>query len=221
MGVCDMKLLTIIDSGSGNLHSVQQSVCRAANEQKEEWLIKRSSNPKEVSKADYIIMPGVGNFAECKKNLSEITDMEQVLEIQVQQRAVPFLGICVGMQLMATMGFEGKQVSGLNWIEGKVLPLNPEPKKVYKIPHMGWNKIMVHNTNHSLSAKFVNDLFYYFVHSYHFVPENADDCLAYSDYGQKVTAIIAKDNKIGTQFHPEKSQKAGLHLLSSFLNWHI
>ena len=216
-----MKTLVIIDYGSGNLHSVKQSVFRVANEQSVEWAIKTSSDPKEVSKADYIILPGVGNFADCKKNLSEIKDMERVLEKQVQQDAVPFLGICVGMQLMATTGFEGKYVSGLNWINGKVLPLDPEPKGAYKIPHMGWNKIKVQNSNHSLSLKFANDLFYYFVHSYHFVPENVEECLAFTDYGQKVTAIIAKDNKIGTQFHPEKSHKAGYQFLSSFMNWHI
>ena len=216
-----MRLLTIIDYGSGNLKSVQQSVCRVANEQAEEWVIKTSSNPKEVSEADYIILPGVGNFADCKKNLTEIKEMEQVLEMRVQQSAVPFLGICVGMQLMATKGFEGKLVSGLNWIEGTVLPLKPKPKANYKIPHMGWNKIKLRNTNHFLSTKPINDLFYYFVHSYHFVPANSGDCIAYAEYGQKVTAIIAKDNKIGTQFHPEKSQKAGLYLLSCFLNWHI
>ncbi len=216
-----MRKLVIIDYGSGNLQSVKQSVIRVANEQTVEWVIETSSHPKEVSKADYIILPGVGNFADCKNNLSEIKDMEQVLEMQVQQKAVPFFGICVGMQLMATSGSEGKHVTGLNWINGKVLPLKPEPKERYKIPHMGWNKIEINNTKHSFSPQFTNDFFYYFVHSYHFVPENVEDCLAFTNYGQKITAIIGKDNKIGTQFHPEKSQKAGLQLLSSFLNWHI
>ena len=216
-----MRSLIIVDYGSGNLHSVQQSVRKVADEQSKEWVVKVSSNPKEVSKADYIILPGVGNFADCKKNLLEIKDMVQVLEMRVQQCAAPFLGICVGMQLMATNGLEGKYVSGLNWINGEVLPLNPRPRAAYKIPHMGWNKIKINNTNHSFSSQFSNELFYYFVHSYHFVPENVADCLAFADYGQKVTAIIAKDNKIGTQFHPEKSQKAGLKLLSSFLNWNI
>ena len=216
-----MKSLVIVDYGSGNLHSVQQSVGRVANELKEEWAIKTSSNPKEVLKSDYIILPGVGNFADCKQSLAEIQDMEQVLETRVQEQAVPFLGICVGMQLMATKGFEGNLVSGLNWINGSVLPLNPKPKVDYKIPHMGWNKVSICNSNHSLSSKLANDLFYYFVHSYHFVPDNLNDCLAFTDYGEHVTAIIARDNKIGTQFHPEKSQKAGLNLISAFLNWHI
>ena len=163
-----MKSLVIVDYGSGNLHSVQQSVSRVANELKEEWSIKTSSKPKEVLKSDYIILPGVGNFADCRQSLAEIQDMEQVLQTRVQEQAAPFLGICVGMQLMATKGFEGNLVLGLDWINGSVLPLSPKPKVEYKIPHMGWNKVSICNSNHSLSSKLANDLFYYFVHSYHF-----------------------------------------------------
>ena len=216
-----MKSLVIIDYGSGNLHSVQQSARRVADEHSKEWQVKTSSEAKEVADADHIILPGVGNFADCKHNLSKIQDMEQALEKRVQRDAIAFLGICVGMQLMATKGFEGNAVSGLDWISGNVEPLKPEPVANFKIPHMGWNKIMLQNHHHPFSSQVADKLFYYFVHSYHFVPDNPEDCLAVTDYGEKVTAIIAKENKIGTQFHPEKSQKAGLSLLSAFLNWHI
>ena len=216
-----MKSLVIIDYGSGNLHSVQQSARRVADEHSKEWQVKTSSDAKDVADADHIILPGVGNFADCKHNLSKIQDMEQALEKRVQTDAIAFLGICVGMQLMATKGFEGNAVSGLDWISGNVVPLKPEPVANFKIPHMGWNKIMLQNHHHPFSSQIANTLFYYFVHSYHFVPDNPEDCLAATDYGERVAAIIAKENKIGTQFHPEKSQKAGLNLLSAFLNWHI
>ncbi len=216
-----MKSLVIIDYGSGNLHSVQQSVIRVALEHSREWRVKTSCEAKDVVEADHIILPGVGNFADCKRNLSKIQDMEQVLEKRVQNDAIAFLGICVGMQLMASTGFEGNAVSGLNWISGNVKPLKPEPEGNFKIPHTGWNKIMLQNHHHPFSSQVADNLFYYFVHSYHFVPDNPNDSLAITDYGQKVTAMIARENKIGTQFHPEKSQKAGLHLLSAFLNWRI
>ena len=220
-GVCDMKSLVIIDYGSGNLHSVQQSATRVADEHSLEWRVKTSCDPKDVADADHIILPGVGHFADCKYNLSKIQDMEHVLEQRVQNDAIAFLGICVGMQLMASTGFEGNAVPGLNWISGNVKPLKPEPEANLKIPHTGWNKIMLQNYQHSFSSKVADKLFYYFVHSYHFIPDNTEHCLAVTDYGEKVTAIIGKENKIGTQFHPEKSQKAGLNLLSAFLNWQI
>ena len=216
-----MRSLVIIDYGSGNLHSVQQSVSRVANEQSQEWQVTTTSDPKDILNADKIILPGVGHFADCKHNLGKIQDMEKALERRVQNFAIPFLGICVGMQLMATNGFEGTSAQGLNWIKGNVIALKPEPKNKYKIPHMGWNKINLRKSAHSFSSYLVDDVFYYFVHSYHFVPDNPDDCIAVTDYGQNVTAIVANENKIGTQFHPEKSQKAGLTLLSSFLNWRI
>lgn len=216
-----MKSLVIIDYGSGNLHSVRQSARRVADEHPKEWRVKTSCEAKDVAGADHIILPGVGHFADCKNNLSKIQDMEHVLEKRVQRDAVAFLGICVGMQLMATKGFEGNTVSGLNWISGKVKPLKPLPEANFKIPHMGWNKITLRNFQHPFSRQIADKLFYYFVHSYHFIPDNTEHCLAVTDYGEKVTAIIGKENKIGTQFHPEKSQKAGLNLLSAFLNWQI
>ncbi len=216
-----MKSLVIIDYGSGNLHSVQQSARKVLNEHSQEWQIIASSNPAEVVKADHIILPGVGHFEDCKNNLSKIQDMEKALEKRVQNDAVAFLGICVGMQLMASQGFEGNVVSGFNWIRGDVKSLKPEPEAYFKIPHMGWNQIILQHNDHPFSSSVSDKMFYYFIHSYHFVPDDPHDCLAVTDYGQKVTAIIAKENKIGTQFHPEKSQKAGLKLLSAFLNWNV
>ena len=216
-----MKSLVIIDYGSGNLHSVQQSAKKVLNEHSKEWQVISSSRPADVAKADHIILPGVGHFQDCKNNLSKIQDMEEVLEKRVQNDAIAFLGICVGMQLMASKGFEGNPITGLNWISGRVESLKPEPEGNLKIPHMGWNKVILQHNDHPFSSKIPDKLFYYFTHSYHFVPDNLNDCLAIANYGQKVTAIIAKENKVGTQFHPEKSQKAGLNLLSAFLNWCI
>ena len=206
--------IAVVDYGMGNLHSVAKAlehVCKNAK-------VSITADATVVESADRVVFPGVGAIGDCMSEIQRLKINEVINNAIITK---PVLGICVGMQLMATNGFEGTSAQGLNWIKGNVIALKPEPKNKYKIPHMGWNKINLRKSAHSFSSYLVDDVFYYFVHSYHFVPDNPDDCIAVTDYGQNVTAIVANENKIGTQFHPEKSQKAGLTLLSSFLNWRI
>ena len=217
-----MRQLAIIDYGSGNLHSVQQSVCRVADAQSDEWQVITTSNASDLSNSDAIILPGVGHFKHCRENLEQLQDMEQALINRVEHMAVPFLGICVGMQLMATTGHEGKPMAGLDWIAGEVHPLKPtkdNKERALKIPHMGWNQVSFTQSSHPITANLTDNQYFYFVHSFHFIPTHNINCIAITEYGQSVTAMIAKDNKIGTQFHPEKSQKAGLNLLAGFMQW--
>jgi glutamine amidotransferase len=212
--------VAIIDYGSGNLHSAAKAFERAAREQGSELAIKVTARPEDVADADRVVLPGVGAFAGCKRGLEDVPGMIEALEEAVQQDGKPFLGICVGLQLMAERGLEHGVTPGLGWIKGEVRAIAPDDPDL-KIPHMGWNTLRV-NREHALLDGIPTGeegLHAYFVHSYHLVAKEADDLVASTDYGGPITAFVARDNMAGTQFHPEKSQKLGLALIANFLKW--
>jgi glutamine amidotransferase len=212
--------VAIIDYGSGNLHSAAKAFERAAREGGSELAIKVTARPEDVADADRIVLPGVGAFADCKRGLEEVPGMIDALEEAVQERGKPFLGICVGLQLMAERGLEHGVTPGLGWIKGEVRAIAPSDPDL-KVPHMGWNTLRVVRANPLLEGIPTGEggLHAYFVHSYHLVPEEKADLVASTDYGGPITAFVAKDNMAGTQFHPEKSQKLGLALIANFLRW--
>jgi glutamine amidotransferase len=212
--------VAIIDYGSGNLHSAAKAFERAAREHGSKLAIKVTVEPEEVARADRIVLPGVGAFADCKQGLARIPGMIEVLEEAVRKDGKPFLGICVGLQLMASRGLEHGVTPGLGWIGGEVRAITPA-NPALKIPHMGWNTLRAMRAHALLEGIPTGEegLHAYFVHSYHFVPEDQAALVASTDYGGPITAFIAKDNVAGTQFHPEKSQKLGLALIANFLTW--
>jgi len=212
--------VAIIDYGSGNLHSAAKAFERAAREQGSDLAIKVTARPEDVADAERIVLPGVGAFADCKRGLEDVPGMIEALEEAVQGRGKPFLGICVGLQLMAERGLEHGVTPGLGWIKGEVRAIAPSDPAL-KIPHMGWNTLRVVRANPLLDGIPTGEggLHAYFVHSYHVVPEEPGDLVASTDYGGPITAFVAKDNVAGTQFHPEKSQKLGLALIANFLRW--
>ena len=209
--------VAIIDYGSGNLHSAAKAFERAAREQESKLAIKVTARPEDVADAERVVLPGVGAFADCKRGLEAVPGMIEALDEAVQQRGKPFLGICVGLQLMAERGLEHGITPGLGWIKGEVRAIEPADPEL-KIPHMGWNTLRLAR-EHKLLEAIPTGLHAYFVHSYHFVPEDNDALVASTDYGGPVTAFVARDNMAGTQFHPEKSQKLGLALIANFLRW--
>ena len=212
--------VAIIDYGSGNLHSALKAFERAARECGSASKAVLTSDPGVVAKADRIVLPGVGAFGDCKRGLQSVPGMREALDETVRVKARPFLGICVGMQLMATRGLEHSVTEGLNWIAGEVVHIKPADEAL-KIPHMGWNTLDV-VTPHKLLDDIPtgrDGLHAYFVHSYHFVTKDEANIVARTDYGGPLTAFVAKDNMAGTQFHPEKSQTLGLKLIANFLSW--
>ena len=214
-----MQRVVIIDYGSGNLHSAAKAFERAAREVGE-TAIAVSARPDDVRAADRIVLPGVGAFADCKRGLDAVVGMRAALDEAVIARAKPFLGICVGMQLMATRGLEHQVTPGLDWIAGEVRLLEPRDPAL-KIPHMGWNTLTVRRP-HPLLAGIrtgADGLHAYFVHSYHLAAARPELVIAECDYGGPVTAMVGRDNMAGTQFHPEKSQALGLALIANFLRW--
>lgn len=212
--------VAIVDYGSGNLRSAAKAFERAAKDCASNCEVIVSGNPDVIAKADRVVLPGVGSFTGCMSGLAKVDGLIDALEKAVRSRAVPFFGICVGLQLMATEGEEHGVHAGLGWISGKVRILSPGLKTL-KVPHMGWNELQLKKPAHPLFAGVAEGGHAYFVHSYHFVPDEADVIAACVDYGGPVTAAIAKDNMFGTQFHPEKSQSLGLRLIANFLNWRI
>ena len=199
----------VIDYGSGNLRSAAKALAAAGAD------VAVSADPAAVAAAERIVLPGVGAFADCRAGLDRLPGMVEALERAVRRQGRPFLGICVGMQLMAEAGLEHGRHPGLGWIEGEVVPLAPRPAK---IPHMGWNEL--HQARaHPLMTGIPQDADVYFVHSYHLRPTASADLLAETDYAGPVAAAIARDNMAGVQFHPEKSQATGLRLLANFLAW--
>jgi imidazole glycerol-phosphate synthase subunit HisH len=210
----------IIDYGSGNLHSAHKAFERAATDHSIKAEIIVSNSVAEVLSADRIVLPGVGAFKDCRNGLMAVEGLRDALQKKVVVGGFPFLGICVGMQLMATRGLEHDVTPGLGWIAGDVVKITPSDTSL-KIPHMGWNTLDVQSSHPVLDgiATGPDGLHAYFVHSYHMQPTLPDDVIATTDYGGEITAIVGYENMIGTQFHPEKSQALGLRLIANFLRW--
>lgn len=203
--------VALVDYGAGNLQSVRNALKAAGAKD-----VRVTSDPLEVLKADRIVLPGVGAFAHCMGALSAIPGMVDALNEATGPKAKPFLGICVGMQLMASRGLEHGEHKGFGWIPGDVVKL--APAGALKVPHMGWNTLRVQH-RHPLLAGLGADDHAYFLHSFHLRASDKDTLLADTDYGGDVTAVVGRDNLVGVQFHPEKSQRVGLHLLANFLQW--
>jgi glutamine amidotransferase len=212
--------VAIVDYGSGNLHSAAKAFERAARESGHDQPIVVTSKPDEVVRAERVVLPGVGAFADCRRGLDAISGMIDALNESVVKQGKPFFGICVGMQLMAERGREYQVTPGLGWIAGEVDRIAPNDPDL-KIPHMGWNTLNMLKT-HPLLADIPlgsDGLHAYFVHSYELKPAQGKDLVAQADYGGPLTAIVGRDNMVGTQFHPEKSQRLGLKLIANFLKW--
>jgi glutamine amidotransferase len=212
--------VVLVDYGSGNLHSAAKAFERAAREAGLDVAVQVSSDPEVVASAERIVLPGVGAFADCRRGLDAVPGMVEAMTEAVFERGKPFLGICVGMQLMATRGLEKEPTPGLGWIHGDVAQIRPDDLSL-KIPHMGWNTLHPQRDHALLDGipTGPEGLHAYFVHSYALESEDQDEVVAVSAYGGPVTAIVARDNMAGTQFHPEKSQALGLALLGNFLRW--
>ena len=213
-------LVSIVDYGSGNLRSAQKAFERAARDESMDADIRLVSDPETILKSDRIVLPGVGAFADCRSGLDAIPDMLEALYESVITRGRPFLGICVGMQLMADRGLEKTTTNGFGWIAGDVVEITPSDPAL-KIPQIGWNTIDLEQSHPLFDGIRTGDdgLHAYFVHSYHLACKNIEDRIAITNYGGELTAMVAKDNMAGTQFHPEKSQKLGLALITNFLKW--
>lgn len=210
----------IVDYGSGNLHSAAKAFERAARDAGLNEQIVVTNDPAAVARADRVVLPGVGAFADCRRGLDVVAGMIDALEDNVIKRGRPFFGICVGMQLMAERGREYEVTPGLGWIKGEVDRIAPSDAAL-KIPHMGWNTLDARKPHPLLDGiKTGKDgLHAYFVHSYQLKVADESDLVAQAEYGGPVTAIVGRDNIVGTQFHPEKSQKLGLALIANFLRW--
>lgn len=210
-----MSSVALIDYGSGNLASAAKALARAASDTGHEIIV--TADPDIVANAERIVLPGVGAFADCMRGLAAVPGMVPALREKVLKQGAPFLGICVGMQLLATVGREFGDHAGLGWIAGEVIKIAPDDASL-KIPHMGWNELKIIQP-HALLKGIAPGAHAYFVHSYQLVPTLPDDLLATTDYGGPITAMIGYENIAGTQFHPEKSQATGLRLLANFLTW--
>jgi glutamine amidotransferase len=211
--------IAIIDYGSGNLRSAAKAFERVAGSTD----VKVTSDPKDLDGASHIVLPGVGAFADCMEGLKAVSGMIQALEENILHKRKPFLGICVGMQMLFETGHEHGTHSGLGWISGEVVKIRDEGLgkrgESLKIPHMGWNDLTIAQHGHALLAGIKTGDHAYFVHSYHALCTNSLHVLAITEYGTPITAIVAKDNIMGTQFHPEKSQETGLKLIGNFLRF--
>jgi glutamine amidotransferase len=212
--------VAIIDYGSGNLRSAVKAFERASREAGIAAGIEPTADAERVRMADRVVLPGVGAYADCRAGLDAVPGMVEAIEEAVTGKGRPFLGICVGMQLMSERGLEKTVTSGFGWIKGDVKEIRPTDPAL-KVPQIGWNTLRL-KRNHPLFAGIPTGergLHAYFVHSYHLDAANADDVVAVTDYGGPVTAAVASDNRAGTQFHPEKSQALGLALIANFLRW--
>ena len=211
-----MAYLALIDYGSGNLHSAERALRTAAGAAGMALDILVTDDAEKIEAADRIVLPGVGHFADCAKGLFGREGMVEALDRAVRGRGVPFLGICVGMQLLATRGLEDGVTAGLGWIEGDVDRIAPGGG--LKVPHMGWNSLKTAR-EHAILDGLGEDPHVYFTHSYAFEPAHSQDVIATTGYGTDIVSIVGRDNLIATQFHPEKSQRVGLKILSNFLDW--
>jgi imidazole glycerol-phosphate synthase subunit HisH len=212
--------VAIVDYGSGNLHSAAKAFERAAHDAGTDQPILVTSDPGIVASADRVVLPGVGAFADCRRGLDAVDGMVAALEEAVRKNGRPFFGICVGMQLLAERGREYEVTAGLGWIAGEVDRIVPNDRSL-KIPHMGWNTLNVTRPHKLVEGLALGPQgrHAYFVHSYEFKVARPADLLAATEYGGPITAIVARDNIVGTQVHPEKSQKLGLALIANFLKW--
>jgi len=210
--------VALVDCGSGNLRSAERALIRAAAESGSDVEIRVSADPAVVGRAERIVLPGVGAFADCMAGLAAVAGLIEAMTETVRGRGRPFLGICVGMQLLAQRGHEHGVYAGLGWIDAEVVRLAPEDP-LLKVPQTGWNELELLRPGHPLLEGIAAGDHAYFVHSYHFRPVDRAPVLAEVAYGGPVCAMIARDNIAGTQFHPEKSQRVGLRLLANFLTW--
>jgi len=206
----------LVDYDSGNLHSAEKAFQRMAREGGHDQVIV-SNRPEDVARASRVVLPGDGAFPACRRGLQDIDGLEEALIEAVEIRGIPFLGICVGMQMLTSWGREYKDVAGFGWVAGEVVQITPSDAGL-KVPHMGWNDLVIDQRHPLLDGIETGD-HAYFVHSYHMKVTDPADLLAHVDYGGDVTAIVGRGNVVGTQFHPEKSQSAGLRLIANFLNW--
>jgi imidazole glycerol-phosphate synthase subunit HisH len=212
--------VAIVDYGSGNLHSAAKAFERAARETGYAEPIVVTRDPDQVARAERVVLPGVGAFADCRRGLDAVNGMVEALNIRVRHQGRPFLGICVGMQLMAERGREYEVTAGLGWIPGEVDRITPSDPDL-KIPHMGWNTLNALRPHKLVEGIPLGPqgLHAYFVHSFHLRTAEPTSLVAQADYGGPVTAIVGRDTVVGTQFHPEKSQRLGLQLIANFLQW--
>lgn len=217
-----MQRVVIVDYGSGNLHSAHKAVERAAREAGLSTDVAVTADAAAVAAADRVILPGVGAFADCAAGLKAVPGMIDALQSFAIEQGKPFLGICVGMQLMATRGLEFGETAGLGWIDGDVTAIAPNDAAL-KVPHMGWNTLTASRPHALLDGIQLgpNGRHAYFVHSFHLLARDPGTVISTSDYGGPITAMVGRDNIVGTQFHPEKSQVLGLRLLTNFLNWSV
>ncbi|HEY0276065.1 MAG TPA: imidazole glycerol phosphate synthase subunit HisH [Paenirhodobacter sp.] len=206
----------LVDYDSGNLHSAQKAFERMAREA-DLGTVTVTSDPDVVARADRIVLPGDGAFPSCRAALIRHTGLFEAIDAAVTHRAVPFLGICIGMQMLASRGLEFEPTEGFGWIPGEVTRITPADP-VLKVPHMGWNDLVI-DQPHALLDGIATGDHAYFVHSYHFGVVDPAHRLAHVDYAGPITAIVGRDNIVGTQFHPEKSQATGLRLIANFLRW--
>ena len=209
--------ISIIDYGSGNLRSAAKALEAAASNINLSSTIVVTSDPKVIQQADKIILPGQGSFGDCYLGIKKISGLIETLNEFVLEKKKPILGICVGMQLFAKIGYESKETKGFGWIDGEVRKINNINKKI-KLPHMGWNEIEL-KKDYFLFSNIRNKSHFYFIHSYELMTKEKDCVVATTSYGNSIIASIAKENIVGTQFHPEKSQKDGLIILENFLKW--
>ncbi len=210
------QTIVVIDYASGNLHSAAKALEHAVAEAGLRAQVVVSGDAHAVRHADRLVLPGQGAFGDCITALNAVPGMREALDYAVIERGKPFLGICVGMQLLARSGYENGRFEGLGWLEGEVVKMTPED---LKIPHMGWNELTRFGLVHPVTEVLQPGDHAYFVHSYQFVPDNMATLLAYTDYGARIPAIVGRDNIVGMQFHPEKSQAVGLKLVGAFLKW--
>jgi glutamine amidotransferase len=215
-----MMRVAIIDYGSGNLKSATNAFERAVRESGLDAEIELTDKAERVATADRIVLPGVGAYADCRRGLDAVAGMTEALAEVVEKKARPFLGVCVGMQLMSSRGLEKTTTDGLGWIGGDVIEMTPDDSDL-KIPQIGWNTLDLHRPHALFEGIPVGEdgLHAYFVHSYHLAAANPEEVIATTNYGGAMTAFVGRDNMAGAQFHPEKSQKLGLALIANFLRW--
>ena len=211
--------IAIIDYGSGNLRSAAKALETAAKNTNKNFKIIVTSDPKIIKQSDKIVLPGQGSFRDCYLGLQKINGLSETLNEFVLVKKKPILGICVGMQLFAKTGYESQETKGFGWIDADVRKINNMNKKL-KLPHMGWNEIEF-KKDCFLFANIKNKSHVYFIHSYEFLTKQKDCVIATTNYGNSIIVSIKKENIVGTQFHPEKSQKNGLAILENFLNWKL